>query len=146
MNSTNRSNEKEQGTNSSAPDNNPSKGTRLPAILDTGRPHRVSPIKGLLPVGLTVVAGSKNSYKSTLMRQIALHVSLGTDLLNTFKTDKGSVLYFALEEGKQDIQILFEKLLENRNLDRETDPEIIIITGEDYEKRREQGKSRIKFA
>ena len=146
MDNTNRSNEKEQGTNPSAPDTNPSKGTRLKDILDADFPDRVWPIKGLLPVGLTVVAGSKNSYKSTLMRQISLHVSLGTDLLDSFKTDKGSVLYFALEEDKQSIQTLFERLLENRNLDRETDPEIFIITGEDYEKRREQGKSRIKFA
>jgi len=145
MNNKNKLNEKEQEANPSAPDNNPPRGTRLKDILEADFPERVWPIKGLLPVGLTVVAGPKNSYKSTLMRQIALHISLGTDLLDAFKTDKGSVLYFALENDSIEIQALFEKMLENRNLDRDVDPEIIIITGEDYEKRGELGKSRIKF-
>ncbi len=146
MHNTTRSNENEPGANPSAPDNNPSKGTRLRDLLEIDFPERVWPIKGLLPVGLTVVAGPKNSYKSTLMRALALSVSTGKDFLGTFPTEKGVVLYLALEDPKQELQLLFEKMLENRNMSMDEDPDIIIIAGEEFEAATASGPgSKIKI-
>jgi len=121
-------------------------GKRLKDFLEEDLPEVNWSIKNLLPPGSTVVAGPKNSYKSTLMRALALSVSTGKDFLETFPTEKGAVLYLALEDPKQELQILFEKMLENRNMSMDEDPDIIIITGEEFDEATANGTGpKIKF-
>jgi RecA-family ATPase len=61
-------------------------------------------VKGLIPEGLTVLAGKPKLKKSFLMLDAALSVATGEDFLNTFETAKGSVLYFALEDSEKRIK------------------------------------------
>jgi len=75
-------------------------------------------------------------------------VALGTDFLDAFQTDKGTALYIGLEDSRQQLQELFEKMLENRNIPMDEDPDLIIITGEEFEKGKSKSgerKSRIKI-
>ena len=121
-------------------------GQRLKDLLEEDLPETKWPVKNLCPPGSIVLAGPKNSYKSALMRALALSVTLGEKFINTFPTEKGTVLYFALEDSKEQLQVMFEKMLENRNIPTDADPDLIIITGEEFEQARfTERKSNIKI-
>jgi RecA-family ATPase len=122
-------------------------GQRLKDLLEEDLPETRWPVKNLSPPGAIVVAGPKNSYKSTLMRGLALSVVLGEKFLDTFPTEKGAVLYFALEDSKEQLQVMFEKMLGNRNIPTDEDPDLIIITGEEFEREKDgtERKSNIKI-
>ena len=66
-------------------------------ILTTDWPKPVWAIPGLLPVGLTILAGRPKVGKSWLTLQIALAVASGGRVLGQ-PGEKGPVLYLALED------------------------------------------------
>jgi RecA-family ATPase len=115
-------------------------GTRLKDFLEEDMPEITWPVKEVLTVGATTVAGQKNSYKSTLMRTLALSVALGEKFLDTFPTEQGAVLYIALEDSREQLQELFEKMLENRDVPIDADPDLIIITGEEFEQAKSEAE------
>jgi len=64
----------------------------------------------LLPSsGLSVLAGKPKAGKTTLVRQLAVAVAQGKPFLER-PTEKGAVLYFALEEKLQEVKTHFHQL------------------------------------
>lgn len=58
-------------------------------------------VSGLIPEGLTLLAGAPKVGKSWLSYQIAIAVATGEKALGCLDTETGSVLYCALEDGKR---------------------------------------------
>jgi hypothetical protein len=71
----------------------------LPAdtILTTNWPEPIWAVPGLLPVGLTILAGAPKVGKSWLALQIAQAVAVGGFVFGTL-VERGPVLYLALED------------------------------------------------
>jgi RecA-family ATPase len=67
-------------------------------ILTTAWPEPVWAIPGLLPVGLTILAGKPKLGKSWLALQIALAVATGGRVLGQ-DVEQGPILYLALEDS-----------------------------------------------
>lgn len=67
------------------------------SILQTTWPEPIWAIPGLLPVGLTILAGAPKVGKSWLALQIAQAVASGGIIFNT-RIQRGPVLYLALED------------------------------------------------
>jgi hypothetical protein len=68
-------------------------------------------VDNLLPVGFSILAGREKTGKSILtFGSIAIPVALGTKALQEFTTNKGVVLYFALEESAQTIRDRLEQM------------------------------------
>lgn len=68
-------------------------------------------VDGLLPAGLTLLAGKPKLGKSWLVLAIANAIALGTTALGQYKTNPGTVLYLALEDSprrlkRRNIQLL----------------------------------------
>jgi AAA domain len=67
-------------------------------------------VSNLLPTGgLSILAGKPKAGKSTLARQLAVAVAQGEDFLDR-KTERGLVLYMALEEKLSEIKSHFKAL------------------------------------
>jgi hypothetical protein len=77
-------------------------------ILTTKWPEPVWAIPGILPVGLSILAGVPKVGKSWLALQIAQAVAAGGVVLGK-KVDKGSVLYLALEDSPRMLQYRMQK-------------------------------------
>lgn len=61
-------------------------------------------VAGLLPEGLTVLAGRPKLGKSWLALNLASYVALGTRALGKFDVTKGTALYYALEDNPRRLQ------------------------------------------
>ena len=72
-------------------------------ILTTKWPEPLWAVPGLLPVGLTILAGAPKIGKSWISLQIAKAISLGGEFLGEM-VNKGPVLIFALEDTPQRLQ------------------------------------------
>ena len=70
-------------------------------------------VDGLVPLGLTVLAGAPKVGKSWLSLDIALSVARGTAVLdeNVHRCVKGAVLYLALEDSERRLRGRLEQLL-----------------------------------
>lgn len=66
--------------------------------MPTERPRFV--VEGVLPVGLLLFAASPKSGKTRLLIQLGASVSRGENALGRYPTQQGTVLYYALEDGK----------------------------------------------
>jgi archaellum biogenesis ATPase FlaH len=67
-------------------------------------------VEGFLPAsGLSVLAGKPKTGKTTLVRQLAVAVAQGNLFLGR-KTQKGSVLYLAMEEKESEVSAHFQAL------------------------------------
>jgi hypothetical protein len=78
-------------------------------ILSTEYPEPKWAVKGLIPEGVTFIAGPPKLGKSIFALNIAVAVSFeGGKALSRFDVESGSVLYLALEDGPRRIQ---ERLL-----------------------------------
>jgi RecA-family ATPase len=77
-------------------------------ILTTKWPEPIWAIPGILPVGLSILAGVPKVGKSWLALQIAQAVAAGGVVLGK-KVDKGSVLYLALEDSPRMLQNRMQK-------------------------------------
>ncbi len=76
-------------------------------------------IEGLMPPGLTIMAGPPKQGKSWLALNIAIWVSTGTDVLNQYPTNKGKVLYLAFEDSERRLNDRLKKILDAYELDGE---------------------------
>lgn len=68
-------------------------------------------VDGLIPVGLTMIAGKPKYGKSWTTYDLAISVAMGRDFLGA-TTEKGGVLLFALEDPSSRSQIRGQKLLD----------------------------------
>lgn len=70
-------------------------------------------VNGLIPVGLTVLAGAPKAGKSWLSLDIALAVAKGTAVLDEalYRCPKGAVLYLALEDSDRRLQDRLTQML-----------------------------------
>lgn len=75
-------------------------------------------VEGLLPEGLTLLAGKPKTGKSFLCMDFASTVSVGTPALGHYKTKKSGVLYLALEDHERRLQDRFNMIggLESEDL------------------------------
>jgi len=74
-------------------------------------------IQGLLPVGLTILAGDPKAGKSRLARSMALDLSLGRPVFGKFGAEEsGTAVYIPLEERRSAIRYQLIKMCENRNI------------------------------
>jgi hypothetical protein len=68
-------------------------------------------IEGILPEGLTLLAGKPKLGKSWLCLGVALAVASGGQALGKLRVEPGEVLYLALEDTKRRLKSRLEKLL-----------------------------------
>jgi hypothetical protein len=68
-------------------------------------------VQGIIPEGLTLLAGRPKMGKSWLALHIAIQVANGEIVLNKFPANLGDVLYLALEDGLHRLQKRMLKLL-----------------------------------
>lgn len=87
-------------------------------ILNTEYPEPKWAVKGLIPEGVTFIAGPPKLGKSIWVLNIAVAVAEGGKALSLFDVDQGSVLYLALEDGPRRIQDRLRKLTKGQVSDR----------------------------
>lgn len=68
-------------------------------------------VHGLLPEGLSILAGKPKLGKSWLALQLAVAVASGTPILGDRRVEQGAVLYLALEDTDRRLQSRMEKVL-----------------------------------
>jgi hypothetical protein len=78
--------------------------------------HKVLPpvrcvVRGLLPEGLTLLAGDPKAGKSWAVLSMGLAVATGERVFEYCDTEQGDVLYFALEDSEQRLQERVNTLL-----------------------------------
>jgi RecA-family ATPase len=74
-------------------------------------------IPGLLPVGLTILAGDPKAGKSRLARSMALDLSLGRPVFGKFEPkEPGTIVYIPLEERTSAIKKQLVRMCNNRSL------------------------------
>jgi hypothetical protein len=81
-------------------------------ILTTHYPEPKWAVKGLIPEGVTFIAGPPKLGKSIFALNLAVAVAEGGRALSHFDVERGAVLYLALEDGPRRIQ---ERLLKLTN-------------------------------
>jgi len=80
-------------------------------LLETEYPEPKWAVRGLIPEGVTFIAGPPKLGKSIFSLNIAVAVSSeGGKALSCFNVEHGSVLYLALEDGPRRIQERLQKL------------------------------------
>jgi hypothetical protein len=83
-------------------------------LLDRTFPPLRGAVDGLLPEGVTVLAGRPKLGKSWLALALSLAVAAGTPALGTLPVTAGPALYLALEEGERRLQGRLRLLLGER--------------------------------
>ncbi|WP_052488042.1 AAA family ATPase [Gordoniibacillus kamchatkensis] len=68
-------------------------------------------VEGIIPEGLTVIAGKPKLGKSWMMLGIAFDVAAGKPTMGDRRTEQGEVLYLALEDGDRRIQDRVSKIM-----------------------------------
>jgi hypothetical protein len=81
----------------------------------TGKETRWA-VPGLLPEGLTILAGAPKVGKSWLCLDLAIAVATGTPTLQATATEAGDVLYLALEDTERRLRERVRKVLGDRTL------------------------------
>jgi AAA domain-containing protein len=87
-------------------------------ILSTHYPEPKWAVKGLIPEGVTFVAGAPKLGKSIFALNLGVAVAEDGKALSHFDADLGSVLYLALEDGPRRIQERLLKLTNGRISDK----------------------------
>jgi KaiC/GvpD/RAD55 family RecA-like ATPase len=87
-------------------------------ILNTHYAEPKWAVKGLIPEGVTFIAGPPKLGKSIFALNIAVAVAEGGKALSNFDVEHGSVLYLALEDGPRRIQERLLKLTNGRISDK----------------------------
>src|ERR1035437_2554035 len=75
-------------------------------------------IDQFLPIGLTILGADPKTGKSRLARSIAMDIIFGNPFFNSYKTEKGGVLYLSYEEGPRTVKDQIDRLLANREIER----------------------------
>jgi hypothetical protein len=84
--------------------------TTAQKILETEYPEPRWAVKGLIPQGVTFIAGPPKLGKSIFALNIAVAVAEGGRALSHFEVEPGSVLVLALEDGERRIQARLRQL------------------------------------
>ncbi|TCC10910.1 AAA family ATPase [Kribbella soli] len=71
-------------------------------------------VPGLIPEGLSLLAGAPKAGKSWLSLNLALGIAAGTPVLGEVSVDPGEVLYLALEDTPRRLQSRMGKILGDR--------------------------------
>ncbi|GHO43482.1 AAA family ATPase [Ktedonospora formicarum] len=85
-------------------------------------------ISNLLPIGLTLLSGSKHSGKTSLAMHLALDIATGTNPLNSrssllhedeqpYRANVGHVYYLALDSSRPQLEEMTGRLLQTRSLE-----------------------------
>jgi hypothetical protein len=69
-------------------------------------------VPGLIPEGVTILAGRPKARKSWLAIQIALGIAQGARILGSIGTEPGDVLYLALEDTRRRLKKRVRKILD----------------------------------
>jgi AAA domain len=72
-------------------------------------------VNGIIPEGLSILAGKPKLGKSWMALNIALAVATGGTALGSIAVEQGDVLYLALEDTKRRLQGRLDKLLNRQN-------------------------------
>jgi hypothetical protein len=80
-------------------------------LLAAELPEPRMAVEGLIPEGLTVLAGKPKLGKSWMCFSLALAVATGGRALGRLRVEPGEVLYLALEDTKRRLKSRLEKLL-----------------------------------
>jgi len=81
-------------------------------------------VPGLIPEGLSILAGAPKAGKSWLSLNLALGVAAGTRVLGEIDVDPGPVLYLALEDTPRRLQNRMGKILG----DQPAPPDLTLLT------------------
>lgn len=92
----------------------PSIAIKLDPLLKMNIPEPAWAIPGLLPEGVTILAGKPKMGKSWLALQIGLAVASGNKVLGQLLTRQGEVCYLGLEDSKSRMKTRVEKLLQGQ--------------------------------
>jgi hypothetical protein len=87
-------------------------------ILTTHYPEPKWAVKGLIPEGVTFIAGPPKLGKSIFALNLAVAVAEGGKALSHFDVERGAVLYLALEDGPRRIQERLLKLTKGQLSDK----------------------------
>jgi RecA-family ATPase len=80
----------------------------------TDYPEAKWAIPGLIPDGVTILAGPKSRGKSFISLDFGVAVATGGPALGNIKCDPGAVLYLALEDGERRIKGRMRAILQGR--------------------------------
>lgn len=58
-------------------------------------------VEGVVPIGLTILAGQQKAGKSTIATQLGLDTGSGNSFLDNFNTQKSKVIFLSLEEADE---------------------------------------------
>jgi RecA-family ATPase len=92
-------------------------GATADVLLERTFPDPRWAIKGLLPEGLSVIAGKAKSRKSWMMLDAALSIASGGKVFGDREVEQGDVLYLALEDSPRRLQGRLKRLLESQPVD-----------------------------
>jgi RecA-family ATPase len=100
-------------------------------------------VPGLLPEGLSILAGKPKSGKSLFALNLAISVSTGSSFLSNFKSNRNSVLYVAYEDNERRIKDRLSDMLSESN--SETDlSQLFFFDDFKYQKLDIQGFEQLK--
>jgi hypothetical protein len=71
-------------------------------------------VQGLIPVGLSVLAGKPKTGKSWLMLDLSLAVAAGGKVLGAYEAKRGDVLHLALEDKPNRLQSRLKRILDGK--------------------------------
>lgn len=89
----------------------PLQAIRADELLDLTFPDFVYRVAGLIPNGLTILAGAPKIGKSWMALGIAIAVAQGSSAFGRLATQQSGVLYAALEDNHRRLQARLKKLL-----------------------------------
>lgn len=84
------------------------------AIDATTYPEAKWAVPGLVPDGVTILAGAKSRGKSYIALDFGVAVASGGEALGNIKCEQGPVLYLALEDGERRIKGRMRAILQGR--------------------------------
>ncbi|HSH80063.1 MAG TPA: AAA family ATPase, partial [Herpetosiphonaceae bacterium] len=88
----------------------------VPVSAEELRAKPIAPLRwavpGIVPAGLTILAGAPKMGKSWLCFDLAIGIAQGGSVLGGVEVEQGSVLYLALEDNERRLRQRLDKLLE----------------------------------
>lgn len=82
----------------------PLRGIAASTLMEMSFPEARWAIPGILPEGINILAGKPKKGKSIFALNICLDIAIGYKVLNRIHAEKGTVLYFALEDSERRLQ------------------------------------------
>ena len=93
---------------------NPLQGRSLADIMETDYPEPKWAVPGLVPDGITILAGPKSRGKSWILLDWAIAIAGGYNALGNIECEAGPCLYLALEDNERRIKGRAKSVLQDR--------------------------------